>query len=85
MPACEKAGLTGITPHCLRHTFASWALQAGATLAEVQEALGHSNIATTAIYLQTVPGYGSGVVDALEKIHPDVAEADEEADDDDEG
>jgi site-specific recombinase XerD len=42
----------GRTCHALRHTAATDTLRAGATLADVQALLGHSSIATTAIYLR---------------------------------
>jgi integrase/recombinase XerD len=40
-----------ITPHILRHTFATLALQKGISLAAVQKILGHDRLTTTAIYL----------------------------------
>lgn len=48
----NKAQLSqNITPHVLRHTFATLALQKGISLAAVQKILGHDRLTTTAIYL----------------------------------
>lgn len=48
----NRAKLTQeVTPHILRHTFATLALQKGISLAAVQKILGHDRLTTTAIYL----------------------------------
>ena len=42
-----------ITPHKLRHTYASYMLQNGADIETVKMLLGHSDIATTALYVHS--------------------------------
>ncbi len=64
----QEAGILGrVTPHTLRHSFATHMLRGGMDIHKVQELLGHANISTTQVYTQVSREH---IREAYENAHP---------------
>jgi integrase len=68
--ACKRCGIEGITLHSLRHTFASRVVQAGLSLVEIQNLLGHASPITSLRYAHLAPNQAaSKAVMVLDKFN----------------
>jgi site-specific recombinase XerD len=65
--AAREAGiLKRVTPHTLRHSFATQLLQRGTDIRTLQELLGHASVKTTMIYTHVTPEARRGVVSPMD-------------------
>ena len=67
--ACQRAGLTGVTFHTLRHPCASWLGQEGIGSLTIRDILGHTSIRTTDRYLHSQGQQLHQAVAALRSIN----------------
>jgi integrase len=68
--AVTTAKLDDFRFHDLRHTFASWLVQRGRTLREVQEALGHRSVTMTLRYSHLAPDHLRAAIAVLDNVLP---------------
>jgi integrase len=66
--ACKRAGITNLTFHDLRHTFASHLVMAGVDITTVSKLLGHKDLTMTLRYAHLAPGHLSKAISVVEVL-----------------
>ena len=73
--ACQKAGLKGISAHCLRHSFASLMIANGADAKTLSEILGHATpVITLTVYAHSFDSYRRQAINRLPSLEPEAGE-----------
>lgn len=70
--ACLRAGLQGVTPHTLRHTFASGLAMAGVDLRTIQELGGWKKLAMVERYAHLPPGHKADAIERIAQEFPNI-------------
>ena len=67
--AVRTAGITKpVTPHCLRHSFATHLLESGTDIRHIQALLGHTKLNSTARYTRVATGMIAGIASPLDRL-----------------
>jgi integrase len=65
--AARRAGLLRVSPHALRHTFASRCIEAGVDIVTLQQWLGHASITQTQVYTHVSKTHERAAIDRFER------------------
>ena len=65
---CDKAGISGFSPHCLRHRFATRGVDTKVDVRGMQSFLGHVNVQTVNTYTHILPDTARNQMDLLANV-----------------